>query len=124
MHQWALIHWKGWNQDGKLIEDSRKLRHNKPDYFRIGHYEVSKCWDIAVQQMKQGEIATVKCPASVDSGGAPNRYEHFGSSWVHANEDMTYQIEVAECALKPLTFREDHGWGALDGVDLEFGKHF
>ena len=48
-HQWAFVNWKGWDQRGKLVEDSRKKRGGKPDFFRIGHYEVSKCWDIAVQ---------------------------------------------------------------------------
>jgi len=37
---------------------------------------------------------------------------------------MTYEIEIEECAFKPLTFREDNGWGALDGVAMEYGKHF
>jgi len=37
---------------------------------------------------------------------------------------MTYEIEVEECAAMPLTFREDHGWGKLNGVKLEPFKHF
>jgi hypothetical protein len=38
MHQWALVHWKGYDANGKLVEDSDALRKGHPDYFQIGHY--------------------------------------------------------------------------------------
>jgi len=47
----------------------------EPKIFRIGHYEVSKCWDIALQQMKIGEKAKVECPAALDKGQNPNTYQ-------------------------------------------------
>lgn len=45
MHDWATIYFEGWTQDGqKVLSDYE----SKPYNFRVGHYEVSKCWDIAI----------------------------------------------------------------------------
>jgi hypothetical protein len=42
------MHYKGWNSKGKEIANSRVHRNNHAAYFRVGHYEMSKCWDIAI----------------------------------------------------------------------------
>jgi len=46
-----------------------------PKIFRIGHYEVSKCWDIALQQMKIDEKSTIECPAALDKGLNTGNYQ-------------------------------------------------
>jgi len=48
MNDWVSLNWKGYNKEGKLIFDSAKINDGRPYRFRLGHYEVSKCWDIAV----------------------------------------------------------------------------
>jgi len=48
MNDWVSLNWKGYNPDGKLLFDSSKVGNGRPLLFRLGHYEVSKCWDIAV----------------------------------------------------------------------------
>lgn len=48
MNDWVSLTWKGFNPDGKLVFDSSKVGNGAPLMFRLGHYEVSKCWDIAV----------------------------------------------------------------------------
>ena len=49
MNDRVKLHWKGYNPDGKLIFNSRKINNFNPSVFKVGHYEVSKCWDIAIQ---------------------------------------------------------------------------
>ena len=49
MNDYLALTWKGFNMDGKLLFDSKKENHGKPMVFRLGHYEVSKCWDVALQ---------------------------------------------------------------------------
>jgi FKBP-type peptidyl-prolyl cis-trans isomerase len=41
------VHWRGY-LDGKKVEDSKEFLR-KPKVFQLGHYEVTKCWDIALQ---------------------------------------------------------------------------
>ena len=48
MNEWVSLHWKGYNPDGKLIFNSKKINNGRPMHFTLGHYEVSKCWDIAI----------------------------------------------------------------------------
>lgn len=74
MDDWVFLHYKGWDSNGKVITDSRKARNNHEAYFRVGNYEMSKCWDIAIQQMHQGESANVTCAGDSDIGGARNIY--------------------------------------------------
>jgi len=124
LHDWAFIHYVGWNDKGKEIVNSKKARHGHAAYYRIGHYEMSKCWDIAIQQMRQGEIANISCAGDVDKGGAPNQYEQDSTNIIPVYTDTKYKIEITECALVPLSFREDHGFGALDGVELEGERDF
>ena len=48
LNDWAVIHYKA-IVDGKITEDSRTFETKKPRVFRLGRFEVSKCWDIALQ---------------------------------------------------------------------------
>ena len=47
LHDWTTVHWKAYQND-RLVEDSREEGNGIPKVFRLGHYEVSKCWDIAL----------------------------------------------------------------------------
>ncbi len=56
MNDWANVSWKSYrtNDENELIEvhNSDKAAGGEgPKVFLIGNYEVSKCWDIAIQQM-------------------------------------------------------------------------
>jgi hypothetical protein len=51
LNDWTTVQYKVF-QDERMVEDSRaqpgKLNGTRPKLFRLGHYEVSKCWDIAL----------------------------------------------------------------------------
>ena len=47
MNDWISVHYKAFDMDGKLVGDSKGV-DGRPKMFRLGHYEVSKCWDIAL----------------------------------------------------------------------------
>jgi hypothetical protein len=74
--------------------------------------------------MHQGETANVTCKGDVDKGGARNQYIQDSTEIIPVYSDIKYQFEITECARVPLSFREDHGFGALDGVTLEEGRDF
>jgi len=103
----AKVHWKTTNlESGEIIYDSKKVKRGNAREFIIGHYEVSKCWDVAIMQMKNGETADIICPAEVDTGRGLNitAYDMDGgetSDPVHertsGKTDVKYEFEVKEC---------------------------
>jgi len=61
--QYVVGTWKKWNStDGTKMEDVKESGDGRPAVFKIGHFQVSKCLDLAAQQMKHGETATITCP--------------------------------------------------------------
>jgi FKBP-type peptidyl-prolyl cis-trans isomerase len=50
LDDYITVHWKGYLGKEK-VEDSMGWFH-KPKVFRLGHYQVTKCWDIALQQVR------------------------------------------------------------------------
>jgi FKBP-type peptidyl-prolyl cis-trans isomerase 2 len=55
-------------EDGSKIEDTVG-DYPRPLIFQTGKYQVSKCLDIAVQQMRAGEEGIAHCPNDLDIGG-------------------------------------------------------
>jgi hypothetical protein len=63
---------------------------------------VTKCWDIALQQVRQGESVNVTCPGDLDKGGVKGQYVHDDTaSWIPEFSDMIYQFDVLECGINP-----------------------
>jgi FKBP-type peptidyl-prolyl cis-trans isomerase len=106
MNDWTTVHWRGY-LNGALVEDSRQYMEGKPKVFKLGHFEVSECWDIAIQQIRQGENATVLCPGSLDKGKGNDENTKLTadldetSATIPANSDMKYEFEVIECGVNP-----------------------
>jgi|TARA_B110001450_G_C17578999_1_gene464080 FKBP-type peptidyl-prolyl cis-trans isomerase len=66
-NDFVVATWKKWNgTDGTKMEDVKEKGDGRPAVFRVGNFEVSKCLDIAAQQMKAGESATIHCPTDLD----------------------------------------------------------
>jgi len=60
---YVVGYWKKWNgTDGTKMEDVKESADGRPAVFKVGHFQVSKCLDLASQQMKGGETATITCP--------------------------------------------------------------
>lgn len=100
MSDTAAINYKGFTPNGKLVYDSRKSLAGGQTVFRVGYYEVSKCIDIAVQQMRPGQISAVYCPGVQDKGGNINQYPDSGDAWIPIYTDIRYEIEVVDCDTK------------------------
>jgi FKBP-type peptidyl-prolyl cis-trans isomerase len=79
MSDWATVTFEGFTPDGIKVYDSHDMRAFN---FRVGHYEVSKCWDIAIQQMKPGEVSMITCPGILDQGGNIDQYIDSSSAWL------------------------------------------
>ena len=80
--------------NGEIVQDSKKA--GGPIVFRIGHYQVVKCWDMAAVNMHAGEKIKMFCPSKYANGGA-EVYGHFDSFRIPANTDLTYDFEILEC---------------------------
>lgn len=100
MGDWVRVKWTGKiDSTGREVENSEHTKQGNSHLFRLGHYEVAKCWDMAIMQMKAGEKANVKCPAHFDHRGTEsvNNYPYKGDEWIKGGSDMTYEIEVKSC---------------------------
>ena len=47
---YVVGHWKKWNStDGTKMEDTKESGDGRPAVFKLGHFQVSKCLDLAAQ---------------------------------------------------------------------------
>jgi len=99
MHEWAIVNWKGFAEEtGKPTIKKDKYKDG-PAAFQVGTYKVSKCWEIAVQQMRSGEKATVTCPGELVDQSIDKTDDVYGKEL-----GRKYELEVQECAMHPLYF--------------------
>lgn len=102
LNDYTTVHWKGYKDD-QLVEDSRQFLTASPQTFKLGHFEVAKCWDMAIQQMKPSEVASFECPHALNQEANPEMENMFGNAYAQGTEKspMKYEIEVMNCALEP-----------------------
>lgn len=100
----AKVHYVMRNDQGITIQDSKKTKRGNVQQFRVGYYEASKCWDVAIMQMKSGEKGTITCPAEHDTGrgmrtGSYNNLdgEEDDLERTSGSADVTYELDVVEC---------------------------
>ena len=49
MHDWMTVNWKAYTKDGQEVQNSYTAEDPaRPKVFQLGHFGVSKCWDIAL----------------------------------------------------------------------------
>ena len=49
MNEWAIVNWNAYSEETGKQTIKRKGAKDGPAAFQLGHYKVSKCWEIAVQ---------------------------------------------------------------------------
>lgn len=93
-------------EDGQLLEDTNSTHPDEPLTYLVGHYQVSKCIDIAVQQMHVFETAMIHCPNDLDIGGGIQNQWHnkYGNVWVDNKIDTRYKITLLDCDQNPVAF--------------------
>lgn len=99
MHEWAIVNWKGFGEETGKPTTKKAAYATGPAAFQVGTYKVSKCWEIAVQQMRSGEKATVTCPGELVDQAIDQTDDVFGRDL-----GRKYELEVQECAMKPTYF--------------------
>ena len=67
---WTTVHWSGKLKDGREITNSRAEKAGLPKTFALGSRDVLHCWDLAIPQLHQGDIAHISCPSYFAYGGA------------------------------------------------------
>lgn len=97
--QWAVVSWKAFSiETGKETKSFVK----NPTYWKIGEYKVSKCWELAVSQMRANEKATIECPRELIDQGLDKTDDVY-------NKDLgrRYEFEVLECDKYPAFFKPE-----------------
>lgn len=127
-NDFVIGYWKKYNgTDGTKMEDVKEHGDGRAAVFRVGHFEVSKCLDLAAQQMKGGESATITCPHDLDQGGSvQNNYRNSfnGNYWLQDTTPTKYEFEISECSLNPRAFRmEDHLENLTEGYPFYILTH-
>jgi FKBP-type peptidyl-prolyl cis-trans isomerase len=97
---WATVHWKGWLKDGRQITDSRQEPGSQPKTFSVGAREVFHCWDLAIQELHQGDKARLSCPSYYVYGTA-FAWAPIGGEPIPLASDVDFDIEVVECNRTP-----------------------
>ena len=70
LNDWAIVSYKGYLKDGRLVTDSSQEQDGRPKTFTVGKSEVFKCWDLALTQLRKGDVAKISCPSYFAWGGA------------------------------------------------------
>jgi len=97
---WATVHWVGTLKDGRIITDSRAEPGSQPKTFAVGAREVFNCWDLAVQELHQGDTAHLSCP-SYYAYGTAFAWAPIGGEPIPLGSDVDFDLEVVECNRVP-----------------------
>ena len=97
--EWAVVKWKSFS-----LETGKETTSNyqNPTAWKIGEYKVSKCWEIAVSQMRANEKATITCPRSLVDEGLDKSGDVYNSEL-----GRKYEFEVLECDKYPAFFKPE-----------------
>ena len=95
-YDWAVVHWTATTKSGHLVESSRDFHQGFPRVFQLGNYQVMRCWDLTLMNMKGGQNIEVYCPSEYAYGDVET-YNHFGSETIKHNTDLIYYLELLEC---------------------------
>lgn len=97
---WATVHWVGTLTDGRVVTNSREEHWGYPKQFTIGENQVFKCWELAILKLKEGDKASIKCPAHYVWGGA-HITSPFSGEPIPLNSDITFDLDVLKCGEQP-----------------------
>ena len=97
---WATVHWTGTLIDGREVTNSREEHWGYPKMFTIGSQQVFKCWELAIVKLREGDKATLNCPAHYTWGGA-HVISPITAEPIPLNSDVNFELEVLKCGEKP-----------------------
>ena len=60
--------------------------------FRLGHCDISKCWDMSLSQMAKGEKANVTCPDFLDV-----QRNECPIPQNCSQKNVSYEFEIVDC---------------------------
>lgn len=86
--------------DGRVITDSRAELGGLPKTFNVGNAEVFKCWDLAIQNLRRGDVVTLTCPYNLAYGTAYTE-PPVGGEPVPKRSNMYFDLEVLDCNTTP-----------------------
>jgi len=97
---WTTVHWVGRLKDGRVVTESKGEGDQRPKTFTLGDHQVFKCWDLALTQLHQGDVATLDCPSFYAYGDAMT-WPPVGGEPIPLNSDIDFEIEILECGRTP-----------------------
>ena len=97
MNDWATVHYKTYNKEDlkspPKVSD-KEVYAQGTKLFLVGNYQVSKCWDIAIQMLRPGDTGRFTCPSKIDNGGSRENYKQNSNEWIPEGTDLTYEFKV------------------------------
>jgi len=100
LNDWAIVSYKGYLKDGRLVTDSSSEQDGRPKTFTVGQSEVWKCFDLAITQLKKGDVAKLSCPSYYAWGGAFT-WPPVGGEPIPLNSDIDFELTVEDCNRTP-----------------------
>ena len=97
---WAIVEYKGWLKDGRLVTDSTQEKDGRPLTFSVGKAEVFKCWDLAITQLHKGDVARLSCPSFYAWGDAFT-WPPIGGEPIPLGSDIEFEFKVNDCNRTP-----------------------
>jgi len=78
LNDWATVNYKSYNKEelkNPPYVSGKEIYSQGTKFFVVGNYQVSKCWDIAIQMLKPGDTGKFTCPSTYDHGGSRENYK-------------------------------------------------
>ena len=96
---WASVHYKAkLSRDLREVSDTRTNPNtdHQPVNFVLGASDTFKCFDLGLQKLHKGDVATLSCPSYYAWGGARTEAP-LGGGIIPYNSDITFEVEVLDC---------------------------
>lgn len=79
-----------------MVENTfEQFGKDKPMEIKLGNFQITKCLDLAIAQMKPGQRYKVDCPAKFCYG--PRSPYGLSNEQIPKNSDLTYKIDLISC---------------------------
>lgn len=97
--EWAVVKWKAFSEE---TGEETNTNEKNPTFWKIGEYKVSKCWEIAISQLRPLEKAMINCPRDLIDQGLDKT-----DDVINKNRGRKYEFEVQECDQYPAFFKPE-----------------
>jgi hypothetical protein len=97
---WATFHWRAILGDGRVVDGTKEKGDGRPLEITVGSRQSFNCFDIAFPELRQGDHATLHCPAFYAYGGA-RTVSPIDDFEIPLWSDIKFEVEMLTCDVAP-----------------------